>query len=624
MTLGAAIRASLNLLERRDRWMLGIALSMQIATALLDLLGVALIGLVSTLSLAAIQGQEPPRAVNAILSRLGIVDMTGGTVLAVLAGAAAALLLAKDVVGPLLISRIFAFLARRQADFSGRLSRELLSRPLTFVQQRSSQETAAALLAGCGAATAVLGQSLAVASEISLLTLLSVGLLFVDPMVAVGAIIYFVLFGLALQKILGHRASQSGKQNVRAEIASQRAVHEAIGAYREISVSDRRSFYVDRIQELRGEVAQAQARVQVYGMLPKYATEGAVVIGASSLAAVLFATRPVAIAAGTFVLFLAAATRVIPSLLRLSSAALAIRAQSAIAAPTFALAADLGESSEAPRASRTTEAIQQALQSGHADFVPRIEMQEVTFTYPHARSAALRGISMVIEQGQSLALVGRSGAGKSTLADVILGVLEPDTGTVTLGGIRPTAAVRQWPGGIAYVPQDVMLANDTVRANVALGLPRGAIDEELVWDALRRAHLADYVRADPAGLDALIGERGLRFSGGQRQRLGIARALFTRPRLLVLDEATSALDAETEQAITAMLDELGEDVTTVIIAHRLSTIRNVDIVMYMKDGKAVASGTFDDVCARVPALQRQAELMGLQTAPMAEHRIEAT
>lgn len=624
MTLGAAIRASLNLLERRDRWMLGIALSMQIATALLDLLGVALIGLVSTLSLAAIQGQEPPRAVNAIFSRLGIVDMTGGTVLAVLAGAAAALLLAKDVVGPLLISRIFAFLAHRQADFSGRLSRELLSRPLTFVQQRSSQETAAALLAGSGAATAVLGQSLAVASELSLLTLMSVALLFVDPVVAVGAIVYFALFGLALQKILGQRTSQSGTRNVRAEIASQRVVYEAIGAYREISVSDRRSFYADRIQELRGEVAQTQARGQVYSMLPKYATEGAVVIGAFSLAAVLFTTRPAAIAAGTFVLFLAAATRVIPSLLRLSSAALAIRTQSAIAAPTFALAADLGQFSGEQHASRTTDSIQRALQSGHADFVPRIAMQEVTFTYPHARSAALRGISMVIEQGQSLALVGRSGAGKSTLADVILGVLEPDTGTVTLGGISPTAAIRRWPGGIAYVPQDVMLANDTVRANVALGIPREAIDEGLVWDALRRAHLADYVRADPAGLDALIGERGLRFSGGQRQRLGIARALFTRPRLLVLDEATSALDAETEQAITAMLDELGEDVTTVIIAHRLSTIRNVDIVVYLKDGKALAAGTFGDVCARVPALQRQAELMGLQTASMAEHRTEAT
>ncbi len=183
-----------------------------------------------------------------------------------------------------------------------------------------------------------------------------------------------------------------------------------------------------------------------------------------------------------------------------------------------------------------------------------------------------------------------------------------------MGGVPPGDAVRRWPGSIAYVPQDVMLANDSVRANVALGLPRDVIDDDLVWDALRRAHLADYLRGQPEGIDMQIGERGLRLSGGQRQRLGIARALFTRPRLLVLDEATSALDAETEDAITTMLDELEGDVTTVIIAHRLSTIRHVDLVAYLEEGEALAIGSFDEVCARIPTLQRQAELMGLRGA----------
>ena len=361
-------------------------------------------------------------------------------------------------------------------------------------------------------------------------------------------------------------------------------------------------------------MADADARVQVYNMLPKYVTEGAVVIGVFSLALALFATRPVAVAAGTFALFVAAATRVIPSLLRLASAGLAIRNQAAVAAPTFTLAADLGDPRDAPQSRRTQGSIQRALQSRHEGFVPRIVLQGVTFTYPHARSPALCGISMVIEQGQSVALVGRSGAGKSTLADVILGLLQPDAGTVTLGDSGPGDAIQQWPGGTAYVPQDVMIANDTVRANVALGLPPEFFDDDLVWDALRRAHLADYVRSEADGLDTLIGERGLHISGGQRQRLGIARALFTRPRLLVFDEATSALDAETERGITTMLDELGEEVTTVIIAHRLSTIRHVDVVVYVAEGNILATGSFDDVCARVPALQRQASLMGLRNA----------
>ena len=239
-------------------------------------------------------------------------------------------------------------------------------------------------------------------------------------------------------------------------------------------------------------------------------------------------------------------------------------------------------------------------------------MRGVKFTYPAAQRPAIPGMTLVVEEGRSVAFVGRSGAGKSTLADLILGVLQPDGGEVLVGGISPADAVRRWPGAIAYVPQEVTLVNDTIRANVALGLPRDAIDDDLVWDALHRAHLADYLRGETAGLDTQVGERGVRISGGQRQRLGIARALFTRPRLLVLDEATSALDAEAEHAITTMVNELEGDVTTLIIAHRLSTIRHVDLVVYLEDGNAAAQGSFDEVCARIPALRRQADLMGLK------------
>jgi ABC-type multidrug transport system fused ATPase/permease subunit len=241
-------------------------------------------------------------------------------------------------------------------------------------------------------------------------------------------------------------------------------------------------------------------------------------------------------------------------------------------------------------------------------------VRDVTFTYPGSSDPAIRGVSMVVESGQSVALVGRSGAGKSTLADIILGVLEPETGCLTVGDLSPKDAIQCWPGGIAYVPQDVMLCEGSVRENVALGIPGDFIDDDLVWDALRRAHLEEYVRLQPHGLETQIGERGLRLSGGQRQRLGIARALFTSPRLLVLDEATSALDAETEQAITDMLGELQEDVTLVVIAHRLSTVRNADLVLYLENGTIQARGTFDEVCSRVPALRRQATLVGVRSS----------
>ena len=146
---------------------------------------------------------------------------------------------------------------------------------------------------------------------------------------------------------------------------------------------------------------------------------------------------------------------------------------------------------------------------------------------------------------------------------------------------------------------------------MALGLPAAAVDDAMVWEALRKSYLSEFFEAMPEGLDTMVGERGSRLSGGQRQRVGIARALYTRPRLLVLDEATSALDAETEDAIARMLSELEGSVTTLVIAHRLSTVRHADSVMYLEGGCVKAAGTFDEVRKAVPALARQAQLMGL-------------
>jgi ABC-type multidrug transport system fused ATPase/permease subunit len=207
--------------------------------------------------------------------------------------------------------------------------------------------------------------------------------------------------------------------------------------------------------------------------------------------------------------------------------------------------------------------------------------------------------------------VGSTGAGKSTLADVILGVVDPDFGSVLISGVDPRTAVGRWPGAVAYVPQTVGLTEGSIRENVALGLPDLAIDDAMVWEALERAHLATFLRDTREGLDTIVGERGVRLSGGQRQRLGIARALYTRPLMLVLDEATSALDAETEQAITETLQALEGDVTTITIAHRLATIRFADEVVFMRHGVIEARGTFEEVRASTPDFERQAHLLGL-------------
>ena len=584
------------------------------STSVLDLVGVLLIGLVGALSVTTVQSQPPPATVIGVAEFFGLGNLSEQALVSVFAGAAAAVLLTKSIFSSYLTRRVLVFLANRQALVSARLSKELLSRPLTFVQKRSSQETAYALIAGAGAATSqILGQLVIAATELALLAVLAAALLFLSPLVALGSIVFFALVAFSLQRAMGGWAARVGGIAARADIASLNAVQEALSAYREITVSNRRSMYVDRIQALRWQAAKVMADTQFIGMFPKYMFEAALVVGGFALAGYLFATQDSVAAVGTLALFLAAGTRVMPSLLRLQGAALVLRGAAGAAGPTFELADELANPLDSPPVPVEASRIKERIRQGNPGFSPTLQLEEINVRYPGATELALAGVSLGVDAGSSLALVGRSGAGKSTLADVLLGVLQPESGTALLGGLPPAQSVEEWPGGIAYVPQEVILANGTIKSNVALGLPDDAIDDEMVWEALERAHFADYLRDEREGIHTEVGERGIRLSGGQRQRLGIARALYTRPRLLVLDEATSALDAETEQAITRTIDELEGQVTTVVIAHRLSTVRSVDKVVYLTNGRVHAVGTFEDVLRSVPAFQEQARLMGLET-----------
>ena len=238
---------------------------------------------------------------------------------------------------------------------------------------------------------------------------------------------------------------------------------------------------------------------------------------------------------------------------------------------------------------RQIEDCEETINSGkeELDFKSGIRVEEIAYRYPDGDEYVLDRASLEIPKGMTVALIGSSGTGKTTLADVILGLLIPESGHVWLDDKDVLEDLQGWHAKLGYIPQSIYLSDDTIRNNVALGIAEDKIVEDAIWLALEKAQLASFVRGLPNGLDTMVGEAGVRLSGGQRQRIGIARALYHNPEILVLDEATSALDNDTEKAVMEAIDSLKGEKTMIIIAHRLTTIRNADKVYEVIDGKAV-------------------------------------
>jgi ABC-type multidrug transport system fused ATPase/permease subunit len=606
-----AIRASLGLLLPRDRRKLVIAVCLQAATGLLDVIGVLLLGLVATLGASAIAKSPTPSAIQNVIGALGMASWSTATVLAIIGLAAGAFLLAKSVVALYVNRRVLRFLANRQTDVSVRLTRTVLSRPLLEVQEQSSQELTYALTDGVNLAMiSLLGSTAIGLTEAATLSALAIALFILNPAVTLGSSVFFGLIVLLMQRVLGRRSSIVGRIIGESSIAGRSLIQEALGTYREIWVLDRREHYADRVAVQRGIASGALADAAFIALVPKYALEAALVVGAFALIGTQFLWSDPVAAIGTVTLFLSAATRVLPSILRLQQAVLTLNTVAGASLPTYKLAEKLGAFGPTLRLAARDPSQLTTNREGEA-FDGAIDISDVWLTYPGSEVPAVRGVSFKASAGTSIALVGPSGSGKSTLADLIMGVLRPDNGSALLSGVSPIEAIGNWPGAIAYVPQSVYIVDGTVRANVALGLPDSLVDTEAVWRALARAQLEDFVRALPHQLETEVGENGTRLSGGQQQRLGLARALYTEPRLLVLDEATSSLDAEAEHAVTEIITSLHGAVTTVVIAHRLSTVLHASMVLYLEDGSLISSGTFAEVRAVVPRLERQAMLSGL-------------
>jgi ABC-type multidrug transport system fused ATPase/permease subunit len=437
-----------------------------------------------------------------------------------------------------------------------------------------------------------------------MLSIMSVGLFVVDPGIAL--VTFLLFFGVAflLYRLLQVRARELGLEINSLTVRNNEKILEVLHSFRETIVRNRQQFYSEEIRKLRYALGGLSAKQNFQPLISKYVIESASVIGTLALAGYEFGTKNAVHAIAVLSVFMAASSRIAPAALRIQQGILTIRGNSGAANSTFSLIEEL------KNMPKNFEEIKNP-KFDYPDFNPDIDVSSVKFQYSPASEFVLEKIDLHIKAGTSAAIVGPSGAGKTTLIDLILGVLEPQEGYVHISGMKPAEASSRWAGAISYVPQNVVISSGTIRDNVSLGFPHELAGDNLVWKALDLSQMRVAVTALPQGLDTSVGESGSRISGGQRQRLGIARALFTQPKLLVLDEATSALDGQTEADIGAAIANLSGKVTVVVVAHRLSTVRSVDQVIYIDKGAVVARGTFDEVRRKVPNFDNQATLMGL-------------
>lgn len=578
----------------------------QIALSILDLIGVALLGLVGAISISGIQSTKPSGQIVNILNMFHLGDFSFQRQVAILAILAAVILFSRTALSVHFTRKTLFYFARNAANLSGKIIERLLARDLLFINKRESQETIFATTLGCNLLmVGILAQAINLVSDIALLMTLGIGIFLVQPMIAISSILIFGFSAGIMHFFLNTRAQKLGKMDAELTVASNSKLMEVLNSYREIFVHNQRSYYSDQVKKIRIESSRTQAELTFLPNVNKYIVESTLLLGALVVSAIQFIALDAKGAFTALTLFLAAGTRLAPALLRVQQGMLSVRNSLGGVQSTLNLLQDLNTNNFEKLPGKLLE------KNDSSGFTARIEVRSLDLKYPNSQNYALKGIDLVIQEGSAVAVVGPSGAGKTSLVDVILGIIEPTSGEVSISRTSPVEAIETWPTAISYIPQETYISNTSLKDNVIHGFETNLDTDRDVISALKKAQLYDFAMKLPNGVDTQVGENGGMLSGGQRQRLGIARALFPSPKLLILDEATSSLDAETEEMISSAINSLRGNTTVISIAHRLSTVRNADLVVYLENGKILSQGKFEEVRAQVPQFDKQAKLMGL-------------
>jgi ABC-type multidrug transport system fused ATPase/permease subunit len=477
------------------------------------------------------------------------------------------------------------FLTRVTSRIAARMLEVYIRQPYAFHLRKNSsslirntQDAQLIVAGGIEPMLTILTEGLVAVALFSVLVAIEpLGTICVIGVLLVATFVFQRFFDQKLQRWGALRQIQKG--------AIIQTIQQGLGAVKDLQVLGREDWFVDEHSERQSIDANLLRRINTVQAIPRLWLEVMAIAGLVGLVVIMLATgKDVDKIIPTVGLFAATSFKVLPSINKLVN------------------------SRQTLKVSRST------IETIHHDLDLPVEMNQsnvnssfqfksvavenLDFKYEQSESLVLSNISLKIMSGEAVGFVGQSGSGKSTLIDIMLGLLEPHSGSVLINGQTIEDVKQSWQKAIGYIPQTIFLMDDSLRRNIAIGIADKEIDEVAITEALKSAQLEDFVASLPEGIDTVVGERGVRLSGGQRQRIGIARALYHRPSVLVLDEATSSLDTETEHGVMQAVQALQGDKTVIIVAHRLSTVEYCDRLYRLDAGRIVDEGTFDEVMNR--------------------------
>jgi ABC-type bacteriocin/lantibiotic exporter with double-glycine peptidase domain len=599
-----AVRASLAFMTREERVKWQLLTGLRGLLSILDLVGILAIGFVaSSTAIFLTQGSSPNRVL--IFAGFEIPAVTAQT-LPVVASAILATFLLKAILSIRVTKAAAYFVATVEARAAKAIATKVFGGDLTQARLRSREEMSFAIQSGSPAAfNVLLNAASTVIAEGSLFLIICLGFLLVDPIATIVAIAYFASIAILIQYFVGTLMARAGAMSTEATIEANGAVGDLIAVFRELSVLGVKDKFIDRIYKSRVTAADSAATQTYLNGMPRYIIEAGLLVGVALFILAQSLTGDIVESAATIGVFLSGGFRLTAAMLPLQATLLVIKG----AIPTARTAQEilvLGNSSTLIEADRSFA--KDNIYKAKEVLPVMVHLKDVNFQYAGADTPTLFNLSLAIQPGEQVALIGASGAGKSTIADLMCGVLTPSTGEVVLSNASFSSGSKSRPS-VSYLPQKPGLVAGTVAQNIAIGVEPEQVDEGLLREVIERAHLGSVISALPEGVQTRMGNYQDGLSGGQIQRLGLARALYTKPGLLIMDEATSALDAESESEIAKALEGMRGKVTVVLIAHRLNSVQHADRVFLIAEGKVADSGTFQELLKRNPSIDRLVQLM---------------